>query len=95
MNAVAKILTDAADLIDAKGWVQGVSRSPDGCYCLTGALHAANAPHKDWAIYDSARAAIQAETGKTWISGWNDDILRTQAEVTAMLRTVAAKQATA
>jgi hypothetical protein len=95
MNAVAKILTDAADLIDADGWCQGEVRSPDGCYCLTGALHAANAPHKDWAIYDSARAAIQAETGKTWISGWNDDILRTQVEVTDMLRAVAAKQATA
>jgi hypothetical protein len=95
MNAVAKILTDAADLIDSDGWCQGEVRSADGCYCLTGALHTANAPHKDWAIYDSARAAIQAETGKTWIANWNDADGRTQVEVTTMLRTVAAKQATA
>jgi hypothetical protein len=90
MNAVAKILTDAADLIDAKGWTQGVDRSPDGCYCLRGALN-----HFDGEDYFAARAAVAAEIGSRWLAIWNDAEGRTQAEVTTMLRTVAAKQATA
>jgi hypothetical protein len=94
MNAVAKILTDAADLIDAKGWTQGVDRSPDGCYCLRGALFTV-AEHSSTIDRNAACDAVVRAIGRPWIALWNDAPIRTQAEVTDMLRAVAAKQATA
>jgi hypothetical protein len=97
MSDVAKVLNDAADLIDANGWTQGVNRDAFGCYCAVGALEAAS-PRVDgrWfsRLYYDAAVAVSKETQSSSVVQWNDAEGRTQAEVTTMLRTVAAKQVT-
>jgi hypothetical protein len=88
MNAVAKILNQAADLIDANGWVQGPARDVDG-HNASSACGTAMATSSDWGKFDSVLDAIRSQTGTPYTPDWNDAPGRTQAEVTAMLRNAA------
>jgi hypothetical protein len=94
MKAVAKILTDAADLIDEHGWVQGAARDIDG-HNASSACGAAMAASSGWGEFDAVLDAIRSQTGTPYTPDWNDAVGRTQAEVVAMLRNAAAGQATA
>jgi hypothetical protein len=88
MNTTAKILYDAADLIDANGWCQGEARSDAGCYCATAAMRAvvglgANSEYLD------ALNAVKRETDAPFIFIWNDEDDRTVDQVTTALRNAA------
>jgi hypothetical protein len=88
MSTTAKILYDAADLIDLHGWCQGEYRSLGGCYCITGALTEVIGlgSISEWS---DAALAVEHEIGEPYLPVWNDDERRTKAEVTTALRNAA------
>jgi hypothetical protein len=88
MNDVAKILYDAADLIDANGWCQGEYRSEGGCYCITGALVEVIGlgSFSEWS---EAALAVEREIDEPHLPAWNDTEGRTVDQVTTALRNAA------
>jgi hypothetical protein len=93
MNTTAKILNDAADLIDANGWCQGEYRSLGGCYCASGAIEAA-APrtfigYETNSRYAGSYAFMTTEIKETNVATWNDHKDRTVDQVTTALRNAA------
>lgn len=103
----ADVLRAAADLIEPEGaWTQGhywasptldssdmeePSKVPDDafCFCALGAIARAADEEPDHACGHPAAEALKREVGPVHI--WNDAPERTQAEVVAKLREVAAK----
>jgi hypothetical protein len=86
----ARILNDAADLIDLHGWCQGTIRSVDGCYCIVGAVDAAANVDGGWG-YRDARDAVSREVDSSMLDKWNDRPDRTKDQVTTALRNAAIK----
>jgi hypothetical protein len=86
-TTTAKILNDAADLIDLHGWTQRQFRSTDGCYCASGALEAATPLM--YGHYVAACTFMIAEIKETSIAAWNDTAGRTKDQVTTALRNAA------
>jgi hypothetical protein len=68
----------AAELIDARGWCQGASHGPVGELCMARAIGVAAA---------ADREADDPES--RGLADWNDDPVRTRAEVTRALRAAA------
>jgi hypothetical protein len=87
MNDVAKVLNDAADLIEQRGWTTETSaRNQDGfpvdpsderavCWCLVGALDRAAAllPEPDGSrALGTARMVMRGNLGVAALGTWND-----------------------
>ena len=91
---VVQVLTRARDLI-RRGWTQGQNQRDfmgRKCYCLTGAVFAANpssAPHTTYVrarairVLHSTLRNILGHDRAVW--AWNDQKERTQAEVLDLL----------
>lgn len=81
----------AADLI-RRGWCQGVCQleRADGvtCYCLRGSIEKAGG--RRFGSVCAAFDLVEAHLGTCQIALWNDEPERTQAEVVALLESVAA-----
>jgi hypothetical protein len=90
MNATAKILYDAADLIDANGWCQGQYRSAEGCYCASEAIEAAAPPVVGFNCgFVVSYTFMTTEIKETNVAVWNDRPDRTVDQVTTALRNAA------
>lgn len=83
----SRVLADAADLIEEKGWCQGKkSGEPSYGHCAFTAI---------WALYSGGVARVHASDQLSSrvpggsIPQWNDAPERTAAEVIATLRSVA------
>jgi hypothetical protein len=85
MSTTAKILYDAADLIDANGWCQREMKSNQGCYCAMGAINAVTLTPLRHPAWDAVREEIFGGS----ISSWNDHPDRTVDQVTTALRNAA------
>jgi hypothetical protein len=85
MNTTAKILYDAADLIDANGWCQGVNRSAEGYYCALGAIGKASMFGEVLPPVEALRREIRS----TGVAEWNDEPGRTKDQATTALRNAA------
>jgi hypothetical protein len=87
-----KILLDAANLLEEKGWVRGEYRSIKG-FCAEGAMmHVAVGT----TLYDDlnlARVTLAHHLGALNIPLWNDHPQRTKAQVIASLRAAAQGEA--
>ncbi len=83
MTAPAEILSRAADLLEARGWVQGAWLVPSRGRCTLGAISAS--AEEDQAGFDSACVLAEENCGGN-ISLWNDAPERTLPQVLAMLR---------
>jgi hypothetical protein len=81
-----KVLSDAADLIEEKGWTQGTFHDEDG-YCIQGAINKVTKDHK----YGRRQAKKQLckMLCIEWIPDWNDAPGRTKAHVLAAMRVTA------
>lgn len=81
MTEILNPWSAAADVIDARGWAQGVMEADDGSVCLTGALRACSPQPGDWLI---ARAVARH---RDHAENWNDSKATTRDDVTEWLRT--------
>jgi len=87
-QSVPDVLDAAADYIDQHGWTQGVFDDDEGHVCVREAINR-TAP----SILDAFRAASALmDAVGDGATNWNDADGRTQDEVTAKLREVAAAQ---
>ena len=99
MDKVSEVLDRAADRIEAGGWCQAAFRD-EGRFCALGAIInvavamrlGSGALTDIEALVDPALAALAAAVGEDGVMGWNDRPGRTQEEVVAMLRAVAATE---
>lgn len=95
LNPVGQCLMDGADRIRKHGHAKKVLRSPEGGYCIVGALYDVKEKVPFTAIYNGvAAAAFRAIEAKTCdsILGWNDAPERTAEEVIAVLESAALEQ---
>jgi hypothetical protein len=84
LNADQRMLLDAADLIEERGWCQGSYSDQDGRVCAIGAIvRAGNHQH-----YRRAEAMMMMVVGMS-VVGWNDIKGRTKEEVITALRRAA------
>lgn len=101
MNA-ADVLTQAADLVETRGWTQGKYFTPEGSVCALSALVEAVQPGTtdiDVTAFDiekipefeQASEALQSMLDGKAIWIWNDDPKTTQQEVVSTLRAAAQK----
>lgn len=84
-KSTKRVLLDAANLIETRGWHQGSYESKDGCLCIFGAVHQA-ANHGD---YEEAWHLLWERTVTDSPIDWNDQPGRTKDEVLALLRETA------
>ncbi len=89
MTAAADVLDRAAALIERDGWVQGDYGWSGVGWCASGAIREAARP-VTLKVHVSAGSALRAAIGPG-IERWNDDPDRTQADVLAVLREIAAR----
>jgi len=82
-----RILWDAAELIERKGWVQAAHWIPGEGYCAMGAILAFN-NHLRSSDARPAKQKLRHHLRKS-IHSWNDERGRTKEEVLTALRTVA------
>jgi hypothetical protein len=97
-----EILMKAADVIDQRGWFQGLSEDPNGtAVCAMGALCVAVALPPDancWGFGDDDLCAANAAADRfeNWVEGdlsiteWNDTVAESAEQVTTALRGCAA-----
>ncbi|GHG10131.1 DUF6197 family protein [Streptomyces hydrogenans] len=92
-----KILEDAYDILETRGWCQGTLRKADGRVCLEGAVIAAcpdslhwlmQAQHPGFAAWRTLGEVIGRETGCAFMSPylWNDAPERTVEDVKLVLK---------
>lgn len=91
---VADILTQAADLLEERGWCQNRAEDRDGHFCAVGALDAALGVVEPYltlgGLFSEAVRALRAHIG-TSVVCWNDAPGRTADEVIGLLRRAAAQ----
>ncbi len=88
---VRDVLLGAADVIERGGWCQGAYER-SGSFCVSGAIRKASGWKADGhltTICVDAHGALWQALGEN-MADWNDAPGRTQAEVVAKLREVAA-----
>jgi hypothetical protein len=85
MTDVAKVLNDAADLIERVGWSQYVAWGPNGERCPVAAVIDV-AP--DGNLSEDALEALRAYVGDRLLGGWNAE-QRSPESVIAALRAAA------
>ena len=81
---VADHIEAAADLIEREGWCQGALTSPEGGYCVEGALMQAPLWYAS-VTYEAAQRDLTLTLGQL-IPRWNDTPGRTKQKVLEMLR---------
>lgn len=96
----AQVLSKAADILQERGWTQGIYEDADGCLCLDGALRYAVAgavgsftSTDRYHEYVAASQALEAVIGTRNVIRWNDSSVRTQASVVRALRAAAERAA--
>ena len=92
---IADVLERAADYIDQHGWCQDEYADDSGRVCAAGAISAITEGSPERFAPLSMRLALSnavEDLGFTGIADWNDALGRTQAEVTAKIREVAAAE---
>ena len=82
-------LLDAADYIEAHGWCQGTHSDEHGKVCVVEAITLSGGINE---ISGRAFRALCEAVGGNYASIWNDVPGRTEAEVIATLRRVAAME---
>lgn len=93
-EAVAKVLREAADLIETEGWVQGTFGGPGEGYCAVGAIRwVAGRGMPEGIVLGTTAINALAETlpprFKAWPVSWNDYPGRKAGSVIRHLRKVA------
>ena len=91
LDKPAKILLDAADLIEQYGLAKGTQRDAEGRYCTYGAVMWAATGYGGLALNGPAARAIeriQRAIGHS-VAAWNNIPERSQGEVVCLLRRVA------
>ena len=98
IDNVGKILLEAADYIERRGWCQHTPEGHAGKVCAVGALLyvATNMNHPVWGpVWGMSSLALLASArlgkylGTDGIESWNDTLGRTEDEVVAALRAAA------
>ena len=80
-------LLKAAEIIEQRGWCQGLLESSSGQVCALGAMDMLeHSMEFDWM---RSLMALEIEIGSASIADWNDNPSRTQAEVLAAFRAAA------
>lgn len=82
----------AADLLEEHGWCQGMSRTPAGEHCVSGALHEIS--HSQLSdccrhccrMYTDAVRLVQMTINRVDVPAWNDTSCRTKEEAVDALR---------
>ncbi len=88
---VRDVLLGAADSLERDGWMQNGYGRAGGPRCVSGALKTAAGYEGAVATLDAYRTMVEAlGLGFPHLCEWNDAPERTQAEVVAKLREVAA-----
>jgi hypothetical protein len=91
---LARVLRGAARLLEDHGWTTGYFRSPEGCYCIVGAIQATAG--------DDIEAVTAAAAVSAWLTGhgedisltrWNDERCHSGVKAARLLRTVAGRLA--
>ena len=86
-RGAAKILRDAANLLDAKGWCQYVSVRDDGACCAVGSIWETETDNN--LSYKTALWALEKVNPiikRMGIAYWNDRPERTKEDVTRLFR---------
>lgn len=92
-----KLLLDAAERIELRGWCQHNECDGRGRVCILGAIYNTRPGRGGMQISSGSRHQIDPDVfrrlekrmGGKGIATWNDDYYRTQAEVVKLLREVA------
>lgn len=84
-----QVLLEAADLIEEKGWCQGMYNNRSGAMCMMGAIINAGRRHEHRYTSRAHLRLIEAVGGVAPVL-WNDAPERTQEEVVSALRKAAA-----
>lgn len=79
---LAERFESAADLIERRGWTQGLMRDFNG-YCVMGAVHVSGPVGQQYA---DALRVLGCQLGTVDIAGWNDHPKREEQEVLDLLR---------
>jgi hypothetical protein len=93
-----EILLKAADVIEARGWIQGAYAHTDGVCALGAIAVAVGIGTSTAAIITNRTCCKVVEDFERWlgladnadVTGWNDEDDRTAEQVTAVLRECAA-----
>ncbi len=91
VDAVGEVLLEAADLLETRGWCQGIMVNEKGQMCLVGSIKEALWKRDaDCGInYDDLTFRLKKYIGHDFIPSWNDEIGRTQAQAIEALRAAA------
>src|SRR5690348_8778296 len=89
----ALLLHTAANILEDRGWIQGVLRAgPNGPYCTVGAMFEAREELFDdcdrFNVGVSALSALADDVAKD-VSHWNDEKGRTKEQVVSQIRATA------
>lgn len=76
-----KVLMDAADVIEKRGWCKGRLESADGAVCTMGALIKAVSGAVLGGAYRTASSRFEAYIGTKHVGMWNDNPSRTKEQV--------------
>lgn len=87
MRSTDEVLDRAAEIIEQRGWCQGVSALPDGRCCAGWAIRTAS--NQDESAFNSAANHFFGYIGWRPIHGWNDEPQMTKERVVATLRAAA------
>jgi hypothetical protein len=92
---VSTVLRNAAELIEQRGWCQGTSEDDSGRVCAIGAIVKAAGYYNGAALQGAKVTLMQLipairHDSLVPIAAWNDERMRSAAEVIATLREAAA-----
>ena len=83
VDAVGKVLLEAADIIEKRGWCRGAFDGPSGELCIVGAVLAATGTGGPW--QEAHRRLMRL--GRSM--GWNDAICASKDDAVQALRSAA------
>lgn len=89
LPAPQKLLFDAADLIEERGWCQHTRQDESGAMCILGAISVAHDgdAHSQWST--GPAGSLMASYLGTSPAPWNNEFGRTKEEVVAAMRAAA------